>query len=505
MPTNFCELVQEKAEQLPDNIAVKYLDSSLSYHDLEKLSSLFARQLIQMGIRSGDIIGVGLFNSIYLIVGILGVMKAGGVYLPLDPNYPNIRTNQMVSDANAKLVILDDQSKSCFEDIQVDKCYLDINNFNPIPIKLPIISSKQPAYIVYTSGSTGTPKGIVVSHSSLKYAASSFAKVFPFPPCSLLPGSISFDPSILVICHALVTGGTVCLYDNREGIDLKEFTQITKILNKSKVDFILSTPSFYNHILKQREYLCSLKNILLCGEKIHSQLIHDHIFLAPQANLYNTYGPSEYAIGSTIALIYDSFKKKQHPVTIGKPFCDNKIYVLDNELNLVPKGIKGEIFVGGPGIAMGYLNQKSLTDEKFLSCNHLGNQSVKLYRTGDIGYQMRNGNFVFTGRRDFQVKIHGHRVELNEIESIIMGYTGIEKAVATVKDQLLIAFYSKNSNSLNLNCLKKDLELTLPSYMIPQVFVEIQTWPINCNGKVDRKALIDHWRSRRTIASFKAS
>lgn len=493
MTANFCGLFQKKATQFPDGMAVKYLDDSLSYHDLEKLSSLFAHQLIEMGVHSGDIIGVGLFNSIHLIVGILGILKAGGVYLPLDPNYPSIRISQMVADANVKLIVIDSQSRPHFKTLQVDKCLLNINNLKPTRIKLPAISPKQPAYIIYTSGSTGIPKGIVVSHYALKHAASSFAKVFPFPPRSLLSGSISFDPSILVISHALCTGGTVCLYDNREGIDLKDFTQITKIINKFNVDFILSTPSFYNHILRQREHLDSLKNIFLCGEKIHTQLIHNHIFLAPGANLYNTYGPSEYAIGSTVGLVYNSLTKKQYPVTIGKPFCNNKLYVLDSALNPVPIGAKGEFFVGGPGLAIGYLNQKSLSDEKFISCNHLGNRLVKLYRTGDIGYQIENGNFVFTGRKDSQVKIHGHRVELEEIESTIMGYTGIEKAVAIVKNQNLITFYSKNFESLNLKRLKKDLKLALPSYMIPQTFVEIQTWPINCNGKIDRKTLIEHW------------
>ncbi|MCH9617237.1 MAG: Tyrocidine synthase 3 [Chlamydiia bacterium] len=491
MTINFCHLVSRNAKKIPTKVAVRYSDKALSYLELDNLSTLLASQLIQKGVQPGDVIGIGLFNSISLLVGILGVLKSGGVYLPLDPNYPDTRISNMTKDSNTKLIIIDNDSRTFFESIQIDKYNFDILSPNHTVVELPILSPKQPAYVVYTSGSTGIPKGILVSHSSLSYAISSFVRMFSSPPCSLITGSISFDPSILIITHALTTGGTVCLYDNKGFIDLKDFTQITKTINNCRVDFILSTPSFYSKILKEQNKLYSLKHVLLCGEKIHDQLIHEHILLASKANLYNSYGPSEYAIGTTIALIYNSLQKKQFPITIGKPFGENKLYILDNDLNYVPVGQEGEFFIGGPGLALGYLNQKQLTEKNFIQCTHLENGKIELYRTGDMGYQKKDGNFVFINRKDSQVKVNGHRVELEEIESTVMENGEIEKAVVILHNQNLILFYSNHSEFLNINTLKRNLEMTLPSYMIPKTFINIKKWPINCNGKINREALIE--------------
>lgn len=490
---NFLELFQIKATQFPDNDAIYYQNQSVTYRLLDNLSTKLAMHLVAVGIKQGDVIGLGLYNGLDLIVGLLGILKAGGVYLPLDPNYPSDRTLEMATDSSAKLIIVNQLSQKCFSTLKIPLYSIENTPSEMRTNNLPSIKLDCPAYIIYTSGSTGKPKGIVVSHSALKHAAISFSEVCPMPPCSILSGSISFDPSILIIIHALSTGGKVCLYNNEEGIDLKNFTQITELIQNYKADFILSTPSFYSNILNKKKSLNSLKNVFLCGEEIQDNLIQAHIALAPNANLLNAYGPSEYAIGSTVGLVYNGVLKQHYPVTIGKPFHENQIYVLNDELKPIAPREKGEFFVGGPGLAIGYLNQKELTDEKFIVCDHLTNKPLRLYRTGDMGYQLENGNFVFCGRKDFQVKINGHRVELEEIEAKILSFPAIEKVMVIAIDNKLIAFYSSDTKNLPLKNLVQFLETSLPAYMVPEAFFEIKQWPLTNNGKIDRKALVSNW------------
>ncbi|MCH9811765.1 AMP-binding protein, partial [bacterium] len=276
----------------------------------------------------------------------------------------------------------------------------------------------QPAYIIYTSGTAGMPKGITISHHSLLYAAKSFASLFPYPSCALMSSSISFDPSILTIIHALSTGGSVCLYENMK--NTINYNEVTSLITRYKVNFIISTPSYYQQLLTESKSkkLDSLQNVIMCGENIPPKLIQDHQHIANKANLYNAYGPSEYAIGTTIGIIYDSSSKIQFSENIGVPFCKNKLYVLDEQLQHVPIGKKGEFYISGPGLAIGYYQQDSLTKERFFN-HQIGNEQVTLYRTGDVGYQRHDGNFVFCERKNFHVKSNQNKVEkiLNSCEA----------------------------------------------------------------------------------------
>ncbi|MBS0628734.1 MAG: amino acid adenylation domain-containing protein [Verrucomicrobia bacterium] len=486
---NFCSFFSSRAEKSPDHIAIIYGNSSLTYKELEVRSSNLAKNLISKGVKKGDVIGLMLYNSPDLIVGILGILKAGGIYLPLDPNYPINRIYYMITDSRARAVIIDEETNNIISDFdgkiyQLNKELSECNS-----AKLPEISLDQDAYIIYTSGSTGNPKGIVVTHSALSHAATAFAEIHPNIPISLLTGSISFDPSILIIIHALLLGGAISLFNNRGSIDAKNFSEIINNIDETAVDFILSTPSFYSSLLENASQLPSLKFVYLCGEVIPEYLIDRHIAVSKNANLYNAYGPSEYAIGSTVATIYDSKNKIKNKVTIGKCFSSNKIYILDPNLKPVPFGIKGEIFVGGPGLAKGYLNNQILNQEKFLTCQGLEEYPVKLFRTGDLGYQLANGDIIFTGRIDFQIKIYGHRVELEEIECQVLAFFGIDKAIATVKNKKIIVFYSKKENDFKQTDLENYLNCNLPSYMVPSSLIEVNQWPLTKNGKIDRMQL----------------
>ncbi len=486
---DFCKLFSSRAEQNPADIAVVYGNRSLTYQELENRSSLLAKNLIFKGVKPGDVIGLVFYNSLYLIVGFLGILKAGGVYLPLDPNYPIKRIRHMILDSQAKVLVLEEGIENIFSDFNGKVFYLNDELLCEQSTNLPDALPEQVAYIIYTSGSTGMPKGIVVTHASLSHAATAFSEVHPEKPMSLLTGSISFDPSILIIIHALLLGGKISLVDNRGNIDMKNFKEIVRNIEENSIDFILSTPSFYTNLLDSAAKLPSIRNVYLCGEMIAGSLVDKHIGIAINANLHNTYGPSEYAIGTTIAIIYDCIKNHKNKITIGKCFSSNKIYILDSRLKSVPLGAKGEFFVGGPGLAEGYLNNQLLTRERFIYCHNLEKHPIKLFKTGDIGYQLPNGDIVFTGRKDFQVKIYGHRVELEEIESQVSGFQGIDKAIATVRERKIIVFYSSKEMQLNLHNLEEYLTNTLPSYMVPSSFIEVKKWPMTKNGKIDRKKL----------------
>jgi len=486
---NFCSLFSSRAEKNPNDVAILYGNKALTYKELDYRSSNLAKNLISKGVKPGDVIGLMLYNGLDLIVGILGILKSGGVYLPLDPNYPIKRTKYMIADSQAKVLIVEVGLDNAFTDFNGNVHHLNDEIVDNRSTKLPSISSDQVAYIIYTSGSTGKPKGIVVTHAALSHAATAFAEIHPDKPISLLTGSISFDPSILIIIHALLLGGRVSLYNNRGSIDAKNFTEIVNNIEKNSVDFILCTPSFYSNLLDSSAQLLSLKDVYLCGEIIPDYLIERHISVARNANLYNAYGPSEYAIGATVAKIFDNTSKIKNKVTIGKSFSNNKIYILDSQLKTMPIGIKGEIFVGGPGLAEGYLNNPILNQEKFISCLGLEDQSVRLFKTGDLGYQLANGDIIFTGRIDFQIKIYGHRVELEEIECQVLAFSGIDKAIATVKDKKIIVFYSKKESNFKQIDLENYLKSNLPSYMMPSFLIVVKKWPVTKNGKIDRKQL----------------
>lgn len=492
---SFCDFFKKIAKKHAQNKAVIFNQSVLSYSQLDKLSTQLAHNLIKEGVQPGDIVALGLYNDLDLIIALLSVWQANGVYLPIDPNYPKERIGVMLADASPKLLITKRETVNKFSFFKGKKFIIEkLQNKDQIQqVDLEKVKLHQLAYIMYTSGSTGKPKGIMVDHVALKHAALAYKELHPDRHISLISGSISFDPSLLTIIHSLVTGGTICLFDNRKGIDVKSSKEIIDTIKKNNVSFILSTPSFYSNLVNENIPLLSLKNVDLCGEKVSKKLLIKHIKIAPNATLCNAYGPTEYAIGATAAILYDSEKKKINKVSVGKGFSANKIYILDSNFNRVEQGQKGEIFIGGPGLAKGYMNLRKLNREKFLCLDTLEDEPVRVYRTGDLGYYLPDGNIEFLGRSDFQVKINGHRVELEEVEHVINGYSSVDRSIVITKEYLhegkkLIAFFSSSDKLLEKR-LKDYLLKKLPSYMIPCKFIQIKSWPVTKNGKIDRKYL----------------
>ncbi len=486
----FLDLFGRITKSTGNSIATIFNGDAISYSELDEMSDRFAKGIINKGIEPGSIIALGLYNDIDLIPTLLAIWKANCVYLPIDPNYPVGRIEMMLKHACPKLLISKKELISKFSHFKIPSYFIDENeNITNIEARKPELGDL--AYLMYTSGSTGVPKGIIVDHFALKHSATAYNELHPEKHIALVSGSISFDPSLLTIVSTLAKGGTLCLYDNRDGIDMTHAQNIVDLIEKNSVSFILSTPSFYSKIVQQNAPLLSLKNVDLCGEDIPSSLIDLHARISPNATLFNAYGPTEYAMGVTAGVVYDSTEKKIFPVTIGKPFSCNKIYLLDSNLKRVNAKEKGEIYITGPGLARGYFNQEKLTDEKFLVLDHLEDRPIRLYRTGDMGYLLPNEEIVFIGRSDLQVKINGHRVEIEEIEKCICKHPQIEKAVVLVahenKNQL-IAFSSGKMKVLP-NLLEDFLSDVLPPYMIPSRFIQVKEWPLTNNGKIDKKAL----------------
>lgn len=491
-PSTFCDLFRLQVQKNPQAVAVKFKDQSLTYEELDAKSTQLAGCLKIRGLRTGQIVALAMYNCLDLITAILGIFKSGGVYLPIDPNYPHDRIEAMLKDAQPHFLITKSPLKTKFSEF-CDRMILTNELFKrPFEGLLHPVPADSSAYIVYTSGSTGKPKGIVVAHSALSHAALAYQDLHPERHHSLMIGSISFDPSLLIIVYTLSTGGTLCLPQNKTGIDPKHPKEIIELIHKYSISLILCTPLLYSKIIHESPFLASLRSVDLCGENIPKSLPNSHANIAPNAFLYNLYGPFEYAMGSTAAKIYDPYTKKINEITVGRPFSNNKVYILNENFNEVLPGEKGEIFLGGPGLAKKYLNLESLTEKRFLRLSLPMIGSVRLYRSGDYGYFRSDGNIIFLGRSDRQKKILGHRVELDEIEHVISLHPKINKAVVTVytdqnnQDQL-IAFYSTTIKEDGE--LKEYLQKKLPFYMIPSKFIQVSNWPYNQNGKIDQIAL----------------
>jgi amino acid adenylation domain-containing protein len=491
---SFCELFRFQVRTNPSAIAAIFEGHSLTYEELDCRSSQLADLLRTNGVKSETVVALSLHNSLDLLVGILGIFQSGGTYLPIDPNYPAERIESILEDAKP-VILLTEESLN------------DKLSFFPYKIvlmnKLPSmehisqgesIQANHLAYVIYTSGSTGRPKGIMVEHGALSHAALAYRELHPNKLVSLMSGSISFDVGLLVIAHALTFGGTVCIPKNEMGVDPE---QIIALIERHRVNHMLCVPSLYAMLLNKSRKLFSLYSVDLAGENMPNDIPETHAKIAPNAVLYNVYGPSEYAIGATFAKIYDPIMKQVNKISIGKPLPKTQVYILDENLQQVSTGIKGEIFIGGEGLARGYLNKEALSTEKFTWVSLPDQEPIRLYRTGDFGRFLLDGNIEFLGRIDHQVKIRGYRIELGEVEYFICQHPEVNEAVVIVQEEKrLAAYFSTRTKEPISEKLRIYLQNALPKYMIPSVLIQVEHWPRTSNGKIDRTALLNLGESR---------
>lgn len=483
--TSICELFQNQTKKTPYAIAAIFEDTYLTYLELDHRSNQVANSLKRAGVKSETLVGLSLSPGFDILVGLLGILKSGGVYLPLDPSYQKERIRYMLDDAKPKILITDSSFLSHFKEYSCQIIQMSQIDFGcNTPPEAVEFKPQQLAYVIYTSGSTGKPKGIMVEHESASHAALAHTQFYPDKMVSLLSSGISFDPSLLIIFHTLVTGGTICIPNREELIDAEKGIDL---IGRHSINYLLCVPSFYTMLLNKNRLMPSLQCVSLAGEAIPNSLPAEHARLAPNAFLYNEYGPTEYAIGTTIGTIVDPELKKIHEITIGKPLPNTKVVILDENQQPVKEGVRGEIFISGIGLARGYLNKPELTQEHFVKRS--------TYRTGDFGRFLPDGRIEFLGRMDRQVKILGHRIELSEIEYAICQSPGINEAVVIAWEdrqgtKKLLAYFSALEKNTDLtSSLKAYLANQLPKHMIPSVFTQMNEWPRTPNGKIDKAAL----------------
>ncbi|GKX65197.1 non-ribosomal peptide synthase/polyketide synthase [Inconstantimicrobium mannanitabidum] len=489
------ELFEAQVERTPDNIAVVFEDKKLTYKELNARSNSLARVLRDKGVKADSIVGIMVERSLEMLVGIMGILKAGGTYLPIDPNYPKERIEYMLEDSKSKVLL---STANLIDNIEFDGEVIDLFSeelFKNESENLEKINmSSDLAYVIYTSGTTGNPKGVMCEHKNVNNFINCFSEQFDqgFDSNDIVLSLTNyvFDVSVCEFFVTLTSGATLVINDKHKTFDPKEISNL--ILNNN-VTFSYIPPSL---LLSVYEELISYKNdiklnkILVGVEAITGETLSRFYDLNCDIEIVNGYGPTEATICSTFYKINGSEDGKK-AIPIGKSIGNSNIYILNNDLGVVPVCVKGEIFVSGAAVGRGYLNRPELTSEKFIDNPfELGR---KMYRTGDLARWLPDGNIEFLGRIDNQVKIRGFRIELGEIENRLLQYENIKEAVVLVKEnkdseKYICAYVVSEKNVKELN-LKSYLKEILPEYMVPAYFVQVENMPLTANGKLDRRAL----------------
>ncbi|WP_418603968.1 non-ribosomal peptide synthetase [Hwangdonia sp.] len=425
-----------------NNTAVTYNGHSISYKTLNNRANLVAGYLLNEIKTTNEIVGLCIDKSVDMIVGMLAILKSGCAYLPIDPEYPEQRINFMLNDAKVSTVITQQSFSHLFDAHKIKQLHIEkLNEPTSTDNKKPSDTKDTDlAYIIYTSGSTGQPKGVPITHKNIINSTAGRLDYYNENPTAfLLMSSISFDSSKAGIFWTLCTAGNLVIAEKRIEQDIDK---IGNIIKEQAISHTLMLPSLYKLILEYAddEKLLSLKTIIVAGETCHPKLAAIHFNKFTNVKLYNEYGPTEATVWCMAHQIKNA---NNQTIPIGKPVAGAKIYLMDEHLKLVPFGSVGEIYVGGSGLANGYLNRPELCNKVFIK--NPFNPSEKLYKTGDLGKYTNDGNIEFLGRADQQIKIRGFRVELNEIENVIKSYnTSIKNAIVLVDDNSDF----KNSNEI---------------------------------------------------------
>ncbi|MEP0264420.1 amino acid adenylation domain-containing protein [Dokdonia sp.] len=483
------DLFSSQILKTPENKALLYKNEIYTYQELDSLSSKLARCLLDdYNICKGDFIGVQLERDASVIIAILGIMKAGAVYIPIDTEHPESRKSYIYEDTKINLLItnrstvtIQDNYQGVVFDIEKD---FEPSNYSEDLVDV-YLAPDDLAYIIYTSGSTGNPKGVIIEHKGILNTILAQIDLFDIThnDRGLQFASFSFDASISEIFTALLSGACLCVIDKEHRDDPKMLE--TYIINE-RIDVATIPPSYMS--LMDVESLSRLKTLITAGEPPVYSKVKEYLKLG---NYYNAYGPTETSICSSM---YGLLKGEDMPlgvIPIGKPIANTQTFILDEDHKIIPIGVVGEICVGGAGLAKGYLNRPELTLQKFIT--HPYKEGERLYKTGDLGKWLPDGNIEFLGRKDDQVKINGYRIELGEVEQALVTHDYINEAVVVVNVnqfniKSLIA-YIVTKESLSLEQLRVFLKTSIPHYSIPSEFVMLTQLPITINGKIDKKAL----------------
>ncbi|MEO3861963.1 amino acid adenylation domain-containing protein [Acrocarpospora sp. B8E8] len=460
------DLVQEQVASTPDAVAVISGETRLTYAELDRLAERMSEQLRLAGVKTGDLVALSAGRSERLVTGVLACWKAGAAYLPLDPAYPAERLNYLLTDSRAKVLLADPGTHMPgvtvvpFADPHTDHAPTTAASFADHA------AGGELAYVIYTSGSTGRPKGVEIEHRALANLLLAMRDELRAEAGNvwLAVTSLSFDISVLELWLPLITGGSVVVAAEP---DTADGAALTKLAERHRISHLQATPSTWRLLLDAG--FAFEGTALTGGEALPLPLAGQ--LRARVGRLLNMYGPTETTIWSTLADI----PLDPDRVSIGRPLANTQLLILDDNLEPVPGGVPGELYIAGAGLARGYLNRPELTAERFLT------QPVRMYRTGDR-VRLRGDELEFLGRTDNQIKLRGHRIELGEIEACLLAHA--KEAAVAVQDEQLIAYTVGGAPDL-----RRHLARQLPAYMMPAAFVELDALPLTPNGKLDRAAL----------------
>ncbi len=490
---------EKYAKATPEATALKFLDQSYSYKELDEKASYIAKGLVAAGVGSNIPVGICAERSMEMIVGVLAILKAGGVYLPIDPEYPSERITFMLEQAEVPFVLTQvDQTENFLDNNTEILTFQELYDAVYDDSTLVITEENKPsdlAYIIYTSGSVGKPKAVAVSHENIVHSTSARFSYYDDQPKSfLLLSSFAFDSSMVGIFWTLCSGGTLVIAEKKVEQNMQD---LSSLFSKYQTTHTLLLPSLYALLLEQgvKKELASLNTVIVAGEECTSRLCSHHFERLPAVKLYNEYGPTEASVWCTAHRI--TKEDVESPVPIGRPIPNMEIFILDKNMSLVPIGVVGELYVGGVGVTKGYLNRPDLTEERFLNHPFNNGSKNKVYKTGDLAVYRPDGLIDFLGRVDHQVKIRGHRIELAEIQKTMLLHPAIDDVVVMLLKQKqdqgyttkrIGAYYTINKD-LESKELKGFIKSRLPAYMLPAAFFQLPKFPKLPNGKLDVKAL----------------
>ncbi|PEU19242.1 MULTISPECIES: non-ribosomal peptide synthetase [unclassified Bacillus (in: firmicutes)] len=479
---------EEQVIKTPDQIALTFEDSQLTYNELNQKANQLAWLLQKKGVRKGTIVGILAERSLEMVIGIIATIKAGGTYVPLHPGTPSKRLEFMLKDSEISVLLKQRHLEGInFEGLTIHLDDEDLNSQSMRNLEI-VNQTRDLAYILYTSGTTGKPKGVMVEHEGItntiqwrkeEYKLEDEDKVLPLI-------SFAFDPFITSLFTPLVSGACVYLLGEE---NTKNPIAIKRTIEKYKITHIVSATSLYAAVLDNLtvEDTESLRMITVGGEKLPPTLVRKTKSLCSEMDLMNEYGPTENSVVTTAKRITNL----EDHVNIGKPIANTKVYILSENGQLQPMGVTGELCISGLGLARGYLNNKILNDQKFLP-NPFEN-GERMYRSGDLARWLPNGEIEYLGRMDEQVKIRGNRVELEEISQRILEIDDIKESIVVAEkdenNQDVLCAYIISEKTLSISVLREQLEKNLPEYMIPNYFMMLEEFPLTANGKIDRKQL----------------
>ncbi|MFZ4796196.1 MAG: amino acid adenylation domain-containing protein [Bacteroidia bacterium] len=498
------EIFEEQVELVGDNIALKCDNTTLNYIELNKKANSLARLLSKAyNIQKGDIVGLLIDKSDNSNIAIIAILKCGASYLPISNDMPEERTKYIISSSGTKLVISTQSFANYISSIGVSTLNLNsldelIYNIDTSNLNIEIKPDDR-AYIIYTSGTTGTPNGVEIPHRGIVRLVKG-DDYFPFAEKNnfLQLSNIGFDAATFEIWGALLNGNRLIVSNQK----LTDLLALEEAITQNEVTVIFLTSSFFNLIVDDRiQVLAGLRYLLVGGEALSVKHIHKARLAYPKLVLINGYGPTECTTFACCYRISNDFDFDRSSIPIGYAITETQLYILDDKLNEVAADENGELYLGGSGLALGYLNNKDLSNSRFIQ--HPQNKEVRLYKTGDICRVDRDGTVIYIGRTDNQLKIRGFRVETEEIEHKIRNHNLVSNCVVIgIKSDWstdLVAFITaKNApnlddiqsiNNIDIKSLKQELSGWLPLYMIPAIIVELNKLPLNKNGKADKEKL----------------